>query len=137
MVLIKRTCVEYDPEKEDFVEVKCEEESITDTWYWKSVDDRNQSVLYLTQTDNSVSGNYCSVFYEGNKIDCTEEEESNFSLTLTQTTQNVFEGTFQSFSHSGSGTLRLTYDPANEKLNLEILSSQGIYYLPQEAIFER
>ena len=86
--------------------------------------------------NNAIQGNYCSVFYNGGKVDCVEEETS-YCLILSQVSTHIYEGSFQSFSHNGSGVLRLTYNPTEDSLYLEILNSQGVFYLPSEAIFVR
>lgn len=114
-------------------------QDITGNWNWQYDNGKHITEIKLSfspTNNNLLQGNYCSVFYNGKKIDCVENE-SSFCLTLTQVATNIFEGNFQSFSHNGYGTIRLTYIPTGEKLNLQILNSQGIFYLPQEATFVR
>ncbi|MFH4964034.1 hypothetical protein V8G69_03445 [Gaetbulibacter sp. M235] len=108
-------------------------------WFWKY--EINNNVKHTTEfvfsvNGNQINGNYCSVFYEGSKIDC-EESESTYCITLTLVETNVYEGTFQSFSHGGTGTIKIIYLYGSNELEFEILSSEGVFYLPKIAIFHR
>ena len=108
-------------------------------WFWKYKTNNNvkhTTEFVFTINGNQINGNYCSVFYEGSKIDC-EEDESTYCITLTLVGSNVYEGTFQSFSHGGTGTIRITYIPGTNVLEFVILCSQGVFYLPQNAILHR
>lgn len=114
-------------------------QNMSGNWFWKY--EINNNVKHTTEfvfsvNGNQINGNYCSVFYEGSKIDC-EESESTYCITLTLVETNVYEGTFQSFSHGGTGTIRIIYLYGSNELEFEILSSEGVFYLPKIAIFHR
>lgn len=114
-------------------------QNVSGSWFWKY--EKNNNVKHTTEfvfsvNGNQINGNYCSVFYEGSKIDC-EENESTYCITLTLEKSNVYEGTFQSFSHGGTGTIRITCLSGSNELEFEILSSQGVFYLPENATFHR
>lgn len=114
-------------------------QEITGNWYWQDSNQKHQTELFLSYSSSSkdtLHGNYCSIFYEGDKIDCTEELNSH-CIALSQVSTHIYKGNFLSFSHQGSGILRLTYSPKEDSLQMEILSSDGVFFLPQNAIFTR
>lgn len=114
-------------------------QEIIGNWYWLDNDGESQSEIFLSHSSSNketLQGNYCSVFYNGEKVDCVEKETS-YCLILSQVSTHIYEGSFQSFSHNGSGVLRLTYSPTEDSLYMEILNSQGAFYLPQNATFTK
>lgn len=113
-------------------------QNISGNWKWQYDNGKHISSLTFSNatTNGNYLGNYCSVFYEGSKIDCVDKEDV-YCLNLSQVDTNIYEGTFKSFSHQGSGTIRLNYNPTKDELSFEILSKKGIYYLPKNAVFER
>lgn len=121
-----------------FVNISYCQQYITGNWRWQYGNGKHITSLTFNNVNanGNYLGNYCSVFYEGSKIDCVDEEDV-FCLNLSEIDANIYEGTFESFSHQGSGTIRLNYNPINDTLSFEILSGNGIYYLPKNAVFER
>jgi hypothetical protein len=114
-------------------------QEITGNWYWQDSNQKHQTELFLSYSSSSkdtLQGNYCSVFYDGDKIDCTEEKNSH-SITFSKVSTHIYKGNFLSFSHQGSGILRLTYNPKEDSLQMEILSSDGVFYLPSTTTFFR
>ncbi|RSK41779.1 DUF6705 family protein [Mangrovimonas spongiae] len=114
-------------------------QEITGVWNWQNDNGKHITEIKLNFVDsneNELQGNYCSVFFNGSKVDC-EELESSYCINLSRTEDNTYEGTFQSFSHGGTGTLRIIYDAINDSITLDVLTSEGVFYLPQHTTFNR
>lgn len=108
-------------------------QDISGTWHWQN--DNHVSSITLIQDDaNTYYGYYCSSFYEGKKIDCSNSTE--ICINIEKTDLNIFEGTFESPSFNGTGQIKFTFDLSQNKLKLEIANSEGEYYLPNNVFFE-
>ena len=110
--------------------------SIAGTWQWENEKGEHTSVLSIKDIDSgSYQGRYCSVFFEGEKIDCNKTMD-DFNVEITMVGPNKFEGVFKSnYSHK-EGTLELTHYPIKGQLKLEIINQpKGEYYLPDNAVF--
>lgn len=112
-------------------------QNISGTWNWK-YNDKHQSTITLKQiSPTKYKGNYCSVFFNGMKIDCGVDQ-SSIGIFLTKTNENIFTGTFESSFSNTSGALKLEYLPNTNSLKLEILKEPGgAYYLPNQVTFSR
>ena len=109
------------------------------TWYWKSKDRNNNLELTITSRDNqSLKGNYCSVFDQGNKIDCSSELEDQTNFILKQISDNIFQGTFTSNYSFKKGILKIIFNPLNNNIKLEIIEvPKGEFYLPKNAVLSQ
>jgi len=108
-------------------------QDISGTWYWE-YDGKHVSEIILTQEDiNSFKGYYCSSYSEGKKIDCSDSTQ--ICINVDRINENEFQGTFESPSFSGSGEIRILYLPSISKIKIEILNSQGEFYLPNNGLF--
>lgn len=111
-------------------------QDISGNWNWEYDNGKNITELFLEDNGGgNFKGYYCSSFYNGNKLDCILDE-NEICINVQRISTNVFEGTFESPSFDGNGQIRLTYLSASGKLKLEILSSDGIFYLPNNVYFE-
>ncbi|QTY25930.1 hypothetical protein [Flavobacterium sp. CS20] len=112
-------------------------QDISGNWNWK-YQDKNQTEISLESIGNDTyQGTYCSVFYTGGKIDCSDDE-TEFCISLSKVSENIFEGSFESPSFNGNGNIRITYSSLNpDSFKLEILSSSGEFYLPNNVFFEQ
>ncbi|WP_274475045.1 hypothetical protein [Mangrovimonas aestuarii] len=113
-----------------------EKENIEGTWQWENQKGEHTSVLSIKAIDgNSYQGRYCSVFFEGEKIDCNKRMD-DFNVEIKMISPNRFEGTFKSNYSQKKGTLELTHYPKKGQLKLEIIDQpKGEYYLPDDAVF--
>ncbi|WP_295335498.1 hypothetical protein [Flavobacterium sp.] len=106
---------------------------ITGTWYWKSATGNTE--LYLVQKGKQITGNYCSSFGNGSKLDCKETDADN-AISLNLITENVYEGTVKSGINDAVINIRIILKPDNQSLYLEQLSQPNEeYYLPNKATF--
>ncbi len=111
-------------------------QDISGVWNWE-YQDKNQTTISLENIGNDTYiGNYCSVFYSGKKIDCSDDAE--LCISLKKVSNNIFEGVFESTSFYGKGSLRLIYSSSKpDKIKLKILSKSGEFYLPNDVYFSR
>ena len=109
------------------------------TWYWKSENGNHEVELFIKIFNNEeIKGSYCSVFYQGDKIDCNNDIESDFNFQLNCISRNTYQGTFTSNFSFTSGIVKLVYDPLNQKMSLTIINKpEGEYYLPTDAVFSK
>ena len=116
---------------------KINSQDISGNWNWE-YQGKHLSEISLESIGNDMyQGTYCSVFHTGRKIDCSDDE-TEFCISLSKVSNNVFEGSFESPSFKGSGTIRITYSTLNsDSFKLEILSSSGEFYLPHDVFFEQ
>lgn len=106
---------------------------ITGTWYWKSATGNTE--LYLVLKGKQITGNYCSSFGNGSKLDCKETDADN-AISLNLITENVYEGTVKSGINDVVINIRIILNPDNQSLYLEQLSQPNEeYYLPNKATF--
>ncbi len=110
-------------------------QDISGNWSWELQDGKHMTEIILTKNNNSFIGYYSSSFYNGKKIDATYSE-NEVCINLNKISTNIFEGDFESPSFNGKGQIRIIYIPATTKIKLEILSSEGEYYLPNNVFFE-
>lgn len=66
------------------------------TGHWEDVDKSNSFTIDLIQTGEHVSGKYCFITNNGNRIDCAEkDDEDNISGDIKNGIANLqFESTF-------------------------------------------
>tara|TARA_Y100000815_G_scaffold275748_1_gene316813 strand:- start:48605 stop:48994 length:390 start_codon:yes stop_codon:yes gene_type:complete len=111
-------------------------QDISGTWSWSSSNDENFVEISLSNNSNSqIVGSYCSIFQQGNKIDCAESEEPCIYLSVSG--PDIFTGTFKSSFSNTTGQIKLTLvNP--DKLHLEIISEpDGEFYLPHDIYLQR
>lgn len=102
--------------------------NLTGTWYWDN--GVNNAELYLIQNGNSVSGKHCCVFFNGSKLDCIDDEDTN-SISLNMTAVDVYEGTLKSGFSDAVVPIRITFNPVSEEIFFQQLSQPIMeYYLP-------
>jgi hypothetical protein len=104
---------------------------------WKWVDEsQTQSFdMQIKQDGNQLVGNYCDIARNGNKIDCSEDED-HVSFTFPVTNANKFDFTFLSEFASGKGDAEITYDGTyiTWHVTKEPLKE---YYCPKDAKLKR
>ena len=89
----------------------------------------------LKAEGEELVGHHCSVFEDGDRIDCLEEDDA-VSIRVKRTFQNVYQGTIKSGYSLTTGKLKLTFDVENKALLFEILERpEGVFYLPTKALF--
>jgi len=111
-------------------------QDISGTWNWQSQNEKHISEITLIQNGtDTYSGYYCSSFYNGKKIDCSNST-TEICITIEKTSLNVFTGSFNSPSFNGVGHIELIYEPSQNKLKLKILNTVGEYYLPANVFYK-
>jgi hypothetical protein len=116
---------------------KLHAQAIEGSWKWEDSNSKHLTELNFNHDGNHVySGYYCSVFNDGEKIDCSYDI-SEVCISVSQTGANVYTGTFQSPAFDGHGNLKITFSPSIGKIKLEITDGLGEFYLPKDALFEK
>lgn len=89
--------------------------------------DQSTMTLQLKQNDNTITGSYCYITQNGNRIDCPDEGENNLKGTISNHRASV------EFASSFGGTGYANLEVEGEKLvwNKAPSSGQGKYYAPQ------
>lgn len=113
-------------------------QDLSGPWYWTSDDGRhNLEILLQFDETNVMNGNHCAIFYNGEKVDCVEEEE-RFSIALLKIAENVYRGTIESGYSSTKGKVSLNYNSRQDYMEFAISEAPaGEYYLPEKAILTR
>ena len=70
----------------------------------------------------------------GKTIDCGEDSE--VCMTVQRVNNYTFTGTFTSPTYDGQGSIKLTFLPSENKLQLKITEGFKEYYLPNNAKYE-
>ena len=109
------------------------------SWYWNSDKGNDNLEFYIENTDDqTIKGNYCSVFSEGDKIDCSSDLENETNFILKKTSINTYQGIFKSNFSSTEGVLKIVFNTRNDKIKLEIIEApKGEYYLPKSAVLSQ
>ena len=112
-------------------------QDISGSWFWKSDNDKAQMEFTLTAEGSGYTGNHCSVFQNGDRIDCVGEDEPA-SIRIQRTAENEFEGVIRSGYSASEGKIKLHFNPETKTLFLVIFEAPGsIFYLPKKAFFKK
>lgn len=108
------------------------------TWRWTSPNGEDNLELNLEYIDgNKLRGKHCSVFHNGEKMDC-QRRESDYSISLIKIARNIYDGTIESRYSATSGRIRIQYDPKDVSLSFTLKAyPPGEFYLPDRAIMYR
>ncbi len=120
---------------------ECIAQDLSGTWYWENGNEDHSEITFESDTNsltpNSYIGGYCSVFFNGSKVDCVFDE-SEVCISISPTSKvNEFQGTFTSPSFDGTGSFNLIYNPVDNNFVFTILNSTGEFYLPRNKTFEK
>ncbi|HUS00806.1 MAG TPA: hypothetical protein VMY77_03725 [Chitinophagaceae bacterium] len=100
---------------------------------WECSSTASQFTLYLSQNGTTLSGSHCSVFQNGEKIDC-RIDPTDLSIQATDVgTSNTVTVNFKSYfkNLSGKATLKKISETQIEWTITE--KPQGEYYIPNTA----
>jgi hypothetical protein len=123
------TYVRYNP--------KYPNDRMSGTWTWYSEDGKHMVELVLKIKDQlTYSGFYCSVYNDGKKVDCPNDEAKSY-MTLRKVNETTFSGSFSSSAFGGKGDITLTYLANKNLLQISISEGTGEYYLPNNVLFHR
>ena len=112
-------------------------QDLSGTWNWSYSDKHKSEITLIKTSSNNYKGYYCSSYYKGEKLDCYFDE-NEYSIYISKTNDNIFEGTFKSNFSNKSGTIKIEYFPTSEKIKVTILTKpDGEYYLPNNVYFEK
>ena len=110
-------------------------QNISGNWNWEFEGKHLAEIILEGGSNDTYSGRYCSSFYDGKKVDCSDNE-TEICISVSKVSDNVYEGTFESPSINGNGDIKLTFIPNSGKLKIELFSTNGEYYLPDNVLFE-
>jgi hypothetical protein len=112
-------------------------QDITGNWNWSYLDKHKSEITLVKINTNEYKGYFCSSYNKGEKIDCYFED-NEYSIFITKTNPNIFEGSFRSNFSNKLGTLKIEYILATGKIKLSIITKpDGEYYLPNNVYFEK
>lgn len=108
------------------------------TWRWTSPNGENNFELTLDYIDGSkIRGKHCSVFHNGEKIDC-QGSENDYSISLIKIAKNIYDGTIESRYSATAGRIRLQFHPKDVSLSFVLKAyPPGEFYLPDRALLYR
>lgn len=87
----------------------------------------------IETTENDFRGNHCSVYLNGNRIDCSDNKDE-FSIVLIRKAENIFQGSIRSGYSSATGNVQLQYLPEEKTMVFSLKAApEGEYYMPVEA----
>jgi len=70
------------------------------TGHWEKIGKSNSFTIDLVQTDNHITGKYCFITNNGNRMDCAEKDDDNVHGDVRNGVADIkFESTFD-----GEGT---------------------------------
>ncbi len=111
-------------------------QEISGSWFWQAENGEAQMEITLSIEGSKYTGHHCSVFQNGDRIDCVDEDDP-VSIRIQRTAENEFEGIIRSGYSTSEGKINLHFDPENETLLFELSEApDGTYYLPKKGIFK-
>lgn len=108
-------------------------------WVWTSKDGMDNFELRLEQDNNGmIRGTHCALFMNGENVDCTREQQGNFSLSVMKISPNVYAGTITSAQSRAEGKIRMVYNKRADFISFRLTSQPaGEFYLPEKAFLKR
>ena len=108
------------------------------TWRWSSPNGEDNFELTLEYMDgNKMRGKHCSVFHNGEKMDC-QQRENDYSISLIKIAKNIYDGTIESRYSATAGRIRVQYHPKDVSISFVLKAyPPGEFYLPDRAILYR
>lgn len=108
------------------------------SWFWESQDGENTMELELEyENQNSIKGNHCVIFYQGEKTDC-KRENGDFTINLVKIAEGIYDGTIESAVSFTSGKIRLQYVEREKGIVFYLKEvPPGEFYMPKEAFLIR
>lgn len=109
-------------------------QDISGSWSWNSKEGSNMFTIDLIQaTENDFRGNHCSVFLNGERIDCNDTKDE-FTVVLVKKAENIFQGSIRSGYSYAVGNVQLQYLPEENTMLFTLKTApKGEYYMPLEA----
>lgn len=109
-------------------------QDISGSWSWNSKEGGDMFTIDLLKaSENQFSGNHCSVFLHGDRIDCSDSKDE-FSIVLIRKAENIFQGSIRSDYSKAIGNVQLQYLPEENTILFSLKTApDGIYYMPVEA----
>ena len=110
--------------------------NLSGKWEWKENNLAFTFDIYIKQTGDSITGNYCAIANNGNKIDCSVENDDNCNMYGKQV-NNVTVLTFTSCYMEAKGEAIITYNPKKDELIWKLGNTTDIVFAPDSAILKR
>lgn len=107
----------------------------TGQWDWDEAPSSRAFSLKLIQNGTILSGQYCAVAGNGNRVDCDDEEIQNITGSIDNSGKSAAID-FYSFFDARGGKASLSLKN-NHLVWLIIKNPQGEFYAPQKAILMR
>jgi len=87
--------------------------------------------LHIEINGNNVTGRYCAIYRNGNKIDCSTIEENNIFGKIEN---NLMTVSFNSFFNAKSGIASISLKDDNLTWKITKAPQGGEFYAPKNAI---
>ncbi len=114
-------------------------QNISGSWRWFEEEDKAFEIFLEKANPDQLAdydfvGTHCGVYQNGDRMDCSVEENSIF---LKRQSENSFTGKIKSAYSQTDFEIRLTYLSEDKKLLWEVIKKgKGQYYFPLKAILE-
>jgi hypothetical protein len=114
-------------------------QDISGSWRWFEEEDKAFEIFLEKANPDQLAdydfvGTHCGVYQNGNRMDCTLEENSIF---IKQQGKNSFAGKIKSAYSLTEFEIRLTYTETEKKLLWEVTKEgEGLFYFPLKVILE-
>ncbi len=120
------------------VSIKVGAQDISGSWSWYSDNGNDMFTIDLIKiSDNNFRGSHCSVYVQGERIDCFDMVE-DFTVVLIRKTENIFAGSIRSGFSFATGQVQLQYLPVDDTILFSLKTPpKGEYYIPFEAVLQR
>ncbi|MBU1075893.1 MAG: hypothetical protein KKH98_01280 [Spirochaetes bacterium] len=99
-------------------------------WIWEKNNNNQDFSLTIKKENNIYYGSHCGIFLKGNRIDCSENNETSFKFIDTKGNEIITD--FISFYSRAKGKIKLKLK--KDKLIWEIIQPpKDNYYCPLKA----
>lgn len=110
--------------------IRTDSNSLIGVWNWRSDDKSQEFTIKIKKIDkDSVFGQYCAVYNNGNKIDCDVDDINNIKGLITK---NKIQLKFNSFFGAKDGKAEIEIFENHIEWKI-IKSPKGEYYSPESA----
>ena len=114
-----------------FANCKAQDSIQTGEWKWK-YQDKHQTIFSIENADSTtLVFNYCSAYYDGQKIDCNQDRQFELYSLNTYEYEGVFHSDF-------SIELKIIFNSDFTEFETQILNQPlGEFYFPDGAKFKK
>ncbi len=111
--------------------------NLTGHWHWESKSSNFD--LDIIQNNDSLKGSYCAVAYNGNRIDCNDNDSDGYCLISGILQKDKASITFNSAYSEPElkDTAEIIYNPADKTLLWTWTQKNIVAYVPKKAVLKQ